>query len=219
MMIKLRNATTAVLVALSAASCSDLPTATQRSQTQPHAPRAAMYLGISCPQSTLTVGTGMRCYAQTYNGTYVSAWWGSSNTSVATTGSGGAVYSVGAGTATIYASWSDGYQAYSGTRVITVVAAQPAVVSRVTVTSATVEPGGSVQLVARAYDANNNQITGKTATWSIDDPAIASITSGGVATGQSIGSTTARATIDGVAGAGTVTVEEYQEPMCGQYYC
>jgi hypothetical protein len=220
-MIRLRLVAAAALVPLLATSCTDLPSAVREPARTPRGPAMAMYLGISCGQSTLVAGTGMQCYARTFNGTYVSAWWGTSNTSVATV-SHGYIYGVAPGTATIYASWSDGYQAYSGTRVVTVVSgapSQPAVVSQVTVSSAVVEQGTAAQLVARAYDSNGQEITGRTATWSIDDPGIASISSSGVVTGQSLGSTTARATIDGVSGAGTVTVQEYQEPTCGQYLC
>ena len=138
---------------------------------------------------------------------------------VVSASSGGFLYGNSPGGATIYA-YSGGYSASAYVYVSPPPA--PAVVTSVTVTSVSVSPGQSAQLTARAYDQYGNQISGKTATWSIDDPGIAIISSSGVVTGQALGSTTARATIDGVAGAGTVSVEDYQEPdnpMCGQYFC
>jgi uncharacterized protein YjdB len=149
----------------------------------------------------------------------IQAWFGSDNTAVATVSAHGTVYAVAPGTAKITAGAMDGSYTYNGSILITVVSGQPAVVSSVSVSPATVEPGGAAQLTATAYDASYHVITGRAVTWSIDDPGIATITSSGVVTGQSVGSTTARAVIDGVEGSAVVTVQEYQDPMCGDYFC
>jgi hypothetical protein len=82
------------------------------------------------------------------------------------------------------------------------------VVSRVEVTPspASVGVGQSVQLTARAYDANNVQISGKTATWSSSNPSVASVGASGLLTGNAGGSATIYAGIDGVYGSVPVSV-------------
>lgn len=218
----LRLLAVTLVLPLLAASCADLPSS-PREQIQAPADGALAstvnYLFMGCPQLTITVGTTMTCTATLDNGIRVGGNWSSSNTAVVRASSGGQIYGVAPGKATIYVWWSNGYGTYSDRKTITVVSDAPAVVSRVTVTSAAVYLGWTAQLTARAYDQYGNEITGRPVTWSIDDPAIASISASGVVTGQSLGYTTARATIDGVGGAGTVSVQEYQEPMCGDYYC
>ena len=213
----LRLFAAAVMLPALAASCTDLPTEQARA---PQTPRAVVSgpFWINCT-SSLTVGGTGHCSAYSYSGGFVYPSYWSSNPGVVSANSGGFLYGNSPGSATIYAS-SGGYMASAGVYVAPPPA--PSVVTSVTVTSASVSPGTSAQLTARAYDQYGKLMSGKTATWSIDNPGIATITSTGVVTGQALGSTTARATIDGVAGAGTVTVEVYQEPsepMCGKYYC
>lgn len=213
----LRFLAAALMLPALAVSCSDLPTEQARA---PQAPRASVSgpFWINC-SATLVVGGSGWCTAYSYSGGFIYPSYFSSNPGVVSASSGGFLYGNSPGGATIYA-YSGGYSASAYVYVSPPPA--PAVVTSVTVTSVSVSPGQSAQLTARAYDQYGNQISGKTATWSIDDPGIAIISSSGVVTGQALGSTTARATIDGVAGAGTVSVEDYQEPdnpMCGQYFC
>ncbi|HEX7241052.1 MAG TPA: Ig-like domain-containing protein [Longimicrobiaceae bacterium] len=78
---------------------------------------------------------------------------------------------------------------------------------RVEVTAASVLQGGTVQLYATPYDANNNPIWWwGPVTWSSAAPSVASVNSSGVATGNAQGTATVYATIDGVVGSATVTV-------------
>jgi|GEM_PF-3208800 len=216
----LRLLAAALLIPALAASCADIPTS-QPEQAQAPEQGARLNTGsfwINCSGSVMVGGTGW-CSAYPYSGGFIYPSYWSSNPGVLQVYAGGTLVGVNPGTAWVYAS-SGGYM--SSTIVSVYAPPPPAVVSRVTVSSATVYPGGSAQLVARAYDASNNQITGRAVTWSIDNPGVATISASGVTTGQALGSTTARATIDGVAGAGTVWVEEYQEPeepMCGKYLC
>lgn len=66
--------------------------------------------------------------------------------------------------------------------------------------------GTSYQIVARGYDANGNgPVPGRPVTWSIDDPSVATISSTGVLSYVGTGTTTVRATIDGVQGTRSVT--------------
>lgn len=214
----LRLFSSALLLPLVAASCSDLATAPAREAPSDGAQKYVTgTLWVNCP-AVLTVGQGGSCSA-TFNGFFVSAMWYSSNPAVASV-SGGFVVARAPGVASI----SGSYNGQTSRSTIQVVAPpQPSVTTRVTVSAATVSVGGSAQLVLKVYDQYGKTMTGRPVTWSIDNPGIATIGAGGMVTGQTIGSTTARATVDGVAGAGTVTVQAEQEvpdnPMCGNVYC
>jgi len=214
----LRRFATVLLLPMLAVSCTDLTTSPKQIQAPKDGVRQSSgAFWINCSAS-LTVGQTGWCSAYSYSGGFVYPSYWSSNPGVASV-AGGTIFANNPGSAVIYAS-AGGYMSSSHVTVYPPPA--PAVVTQVTVTSATVYLGASAQLTARAYDQYGKQMSGKTATWTIDNPAIATISSTGVVTAQSLGSTTARATIDGVTGTGTVWVEEYQDPgnpMCGDYYC
>jgi hypothetical protein len=75
-----------------------------------------------------------------------------------------------------------------------------------------VNPDFFVLVTAVAYDVNGNEIPNKPAVWSIDNNSTASLdqTAGGTVgvRGQALGSTTVRATIDGVSASAPVNVTE-----------
>jgi hypothetical protein len=202
----LRSLAVALLLPL-LASCGDTPTQ-QQAKAPTGGPRKSGSFWMSCPFS-LPVGGQGHCSAYSFNGgsSYPTTWF-SSNPAVASV-SYGWVYARAPGSATITA-YDGGYMSSS---TVSVYSTAPAAVTKVTVNSATVYPGSTAQLTAKVYDQYGNQMTGKTVTWSIDAPAIATISASGVVTGVSVGSTTARAAVDGVTGAGTVTVATYQEPV------
>lgn len=85
---------------------------------------------------------------------------------------------------------------------------------QVPVASVTVTPsptavgvGRTAQLEARAFDADGEEITGRTATWSTADEAIATVTGTGLVTGVAPGGPVSiTATIDGVSGSAQVSV-------------
>ena len=215
----LRTLAAALLLPALAASCGDVnsPTAPAAPTAGPSKTTSSGNFYIVCSASIPVGGSG-HCSIYSYSGYPVySASWFSSNPGVASV-SGGFVYGRAPGTARITA-YSGGY---SSSSTVQVYATAPAVVNRVTVTSATVYPGTSAQLVARVYYQYGNQMSGQSVTWSIDAPSVATIDGGGMVTGQTLGTTTARATVGSVSGAGTVSVVEYvepEEPMCGNYYC
>lgn len=95
----------------------------------------------------------------------------------------------------------------TGTYSATFTIAQPAVAS-VTVTSAatSVVRGQTIQYTATTRDASNNVLTGRAVTWSSDNTAIATVSATGVVTGVAVGSTTIRATSEGIQGTRVVTV-------------
>lgn len=202
----LRSLLAMLLLPLLAASCADAPPTSPERVAAPVGPaRSYGDFYINCP-STLAVGEWGYCSAWSWSGgpAYPTSWWSSSGAVWVT--SSGSVYAASPGYATISAS-GNGYTAYAG---INVYAA--AYVASVTVSSATVYPGTTAQLTARVYDQYGNEMSGQSVAWSIDDPGVATISGSGVVTGHSVGSTTARATVDGVAGAGTVSVQQHQEP-------
>lgn len=131
-------------------------------------------------------------------------WTHSANGVASTTGTGDVVYinAVAVGTTTIYAN----VEGKIGSATLTVIAPPVVTTVQVTPSSASLQVGQSRQLTAKAYDQYGNVMSGKTATWSIDHPSVASISSGGNLQGVSTGSTTARATIDGVTATASVSV-------------
>ena len=139
--------------------------------------------------------------------------WTSSRTSVATvnpsSGTSTTATGVDAGSTTIRAT-VDGV---SGTATLTVTEPPP-VVARVTVSpsSPSIEEGETQRFTATAYESDNTVISGKTFRWTSSRTSVATVNpSSGVsttATGVDAGSTTIRATVDGVSGTATLTVTE-----------
>jgi WD40 repeat protein len=84
----------------------------------------------------------------------------------------------------------------------------PAAVASVHVTpaSASLVVGGTQSLAASARDAAGNALPGRPASWSSSAPAVASIDNAGLVTAVAAGSTTIRATVEGIVGTATITV-------------
>ncbi len=73
--------------------------------------------------------------------------------------------------------------------------------------SATVAVGRTSTLVAKAFDANGNELAGRSATWSSADDAVVTVSSSGAITGVSVGGPVGvTATIDGQSATAQVTV-------------
>lgn len=124
----------------------------------------------------------------------------SSNVKVATVSSDGIVTGVAPGTATITAT-SEGK---STTATVTV---QP-VVAYVIVSPDPVflKKGGTVLLTAKAYDATDHLIVGRTVTWASDDDHIATVNDSGLVAAKKAGKTTVTATVDGKTGTSSIQV-------------
>ncbi|MEI6740566.1 MAG: Ig-like domain-containing protein [Gemmatimonadaceae bacterium] len=82
----------------------------------------------------------------------------------------------------------------------------PVAVVSVIPAAPSVAVGMSQAMTAMARDAIGNALTGRLVYWTTGDPAIAAISTTGVVTGLSVGTTTITATVDGISASTTVTV-------------
>lgn len=125
----------------------------------------------------------------------------SSDVAVATVSANGLVSGITAGNATITAT-SGGK---TGTAQVTVT---PTPVATVIVSpgSPTILIGRTVPLLAQAYSATGQLLSGRPVIWSSGTPAVAQVSSGGIVTGIASGSSVVFASVDGVNGWATVTV-------------
>ncbi|MBC7893805.1 MAG: Ig-like domain-containing protein [Cytophagaceae bacterium] len=127
--------------------------------------------------------------------------WTSGGPSIATVSQSGLVTAIGPGSATILAA-SEGV---FGSVNITVTNVGVAIV-RVIPSNSSLQVGAQLQLTTQVLDANNNTITGKTASWVSSNQAIATVSSVGTVFGIAPGTVTITATVDGVSGIGTYAV-------------
>lgn len=72
--------------------------------------------------------------------------------------------------------------------------------------SAEIAVGRSQAFAATPRDENGNPVPGRDITWSVGDPAVASVDAGGVVLGLSPGTTTVTATSEGVPGSAGISV-------------
>jgi hypothetical protein len=88
----------------------------------------------------------------------------------------------------------------------------PPTVHTVVITASALELpiGGTLQLVANAFDESGIVIPGKKAVWTSSDPRIATVSDVGVLTGVAFGGTNVTATVDGLTGAQPFTVAGVQ---------
>lgn len=132
--------------------------------------------------------------------------WTSSNTAVATVDAGGLVTTIRPGSAIITAT-SEGTSDSRALRV------EAAAVARIEVTpeTATVRDSGPmagrrVQLAARAFDANNRELIGRSFSWSSNRTGIATVSANGLVIGRNEGVATITASSGGRSATATITV-------------
>ena len=127
--------------------------------------------------------------------------WASSNASVAPVDGNGVVTGLATGTATITAT----SRGTSGTSLITV---------RVPVASITISdpgtepvaPGATLQLTATAFDANGNQLPGRSFNWASSDQTVATVDNTGLVTGVAQGTANISASADGITASVQIRV-------------
>ncbi len=168
-------------------------------------------IAVSPASTNLTVGGTAQAsaVAKDANGNTLggqSFAWTSSNASVATVSSNGLVSAVGTGTASITAAASG----KTGSMSVSVTSAptSPAVVASVTVSLSTSSTtvGGTSQATAVAKDLNGVVISGKNATWTVGNTALATVSSSGLVNALAAGTVPVTATIDGKSSSTSLTI-------------
>src|SRR3989441_370585 len=79
-------------------------------------------------------------------------------------------------------------------------------VSSVSVASATVVTGNTVQLTATPQDANGTPLSGRVVTWASSNPAAATVSASGLVTAVAVGAATITATSEGKSATTAITV-------------
>ena len=169
-------------------------------------PPAVASVDVSAPGSDLQVGGTLQLNAtardakgNTLTGRTVA--WTSASSAIATVSNSGTVTGVAVGSAAITAT----VEGKTGSQTVNVVPPPVASVS-VTVASGNLQAGQTTQATAVTRDANNNVVTGRTISWSSTNAQIASVSTSGVVTALTAGSTTIIATAEGKSGSAQVTV-------------
>lgn len=137
--------------------------------------------------------------------------WSSGAPSVAAVSSAGVVTAAGVGNVIILA------QAEGRTGSATVIVRAPPIASvRVAPANASVEVGGTVDLVATVRDVNGAVVTGRSVAWASSTPAVATVSSAGRVTAVAAGTSTIIATVDGKSGTAQVLVSSPVVQTVGQ---
>lgn len=125
--------------------------------------------------------------------------WSSSNPSIATVSTTGVVSGVAAGAASITAS----AEGVTGSASVTVT---PVAVASVSLTPAldTLQLGETVQMTARTFAASGAELTGRAVGWQSLNPSVATVSASGLVSAVGSGTTTVRATSEGVTANATI---------------
>nr|MBA2340676.1 Ig-like domain-containing protein [Pyrinomonadaceae bacterium] len=120
-----------------------------------------------------------------------------------------------AGTAQLRATATFGAETITSDPATVTVNARPRVTRiEVTPSTATIIVGGTQQFTARAFDQNNQELSGVTFTFASSDPNVATININGLATGARAGTTQITASANGVTSSpATLTVNEPPPPV------
>jgi uncharacterized protein YjdB len=173
---------------------------------QSSSPASVFRIEVEVAPSSLVPGQKGQAYAVVYDSlgnvlSDQSVTWSTSNPSVATVSSTGEVTALTAGPVEVRAWRGD----RSGGKAVTV--AQPTVARvEVSLTSPSIV-GDTVRARATVYDPSDKVLQGRTVTWSTQNPQVASISTSGLLTALSAGTTAVSATVDGVVGEKTMTVQ------------
>jgi surface antigen len=177
-------------------------------------PAALVTIDVSSTSSSFPLGTTQQLFAtghftDGHTGDITNTvTWASASPQIVSITSKGVAAALAAGTATISAS-APGVAAsmLSGKAVLAVSAAQLTSIN-ISPTKPVIPLGSQQSLVAiGAFTDGSNQDLTQTVTWTVDKPDVASISLGGVATAQKVGTTSVRSSLQGVSGAAMLTVQ------------
>jgi uncharacterized protein YjdB len=135
--------------------------------------------------------------------------WASSNPAVASVSASGVVTAVAAGSANLTAT-VEGVDATA-----TVVVVRPVATVAVAPGNANLFVGRTLQLSASARDAQGTALTGRPVSWSVSDPAIATISATGLVTAVAPGTIAITATVEGVEASTGLTVVPLPPALTG----
>lgn len=79
-----------------------------------------------------------------------------------------------------------------------------------------IDIGGEQQFTAFVFGENDQELFGKSITWEVSDPTVASIDNSGLAIGLAFGFVTVTATAEGISGTATLFVQEGEGPRPGR---
>lgn len=173
----------------------------------PPAPVATVTVSLGA--SSVVAGSGTQATAvlraadnTTLTGRTVT--WSSSDATIATVSSSGAISTLRAGSVSITAT-SEGK---SGSAGLTVTAPPPAPVATVSVSlgASSIAVGAGTSATAVTRDAGGAVLTGRTVTWSSSNAAVATVNASGAVTAVGIGSASIIATSEGKSGSAGITV-------------
>ncbi|HEX8946227.1 MAG TPA: Ig-like domain-containing protein [Gemmatimonadaceae bacterium] len=129
--------------------------------------------------------------------------WASSDITVATVSASGLATALLVGSATITAASEGVTSTVGGAMTVT---PGPVATVAVTPSSATIAVNGTVQLTAKALDAQGNTVTGAVFTWQTSNGQVATVSSSGLVTGKKSGTATISAITSAKTGTSSITV-------------
>lgn len=179
-------------------------------------PPAVASVEVTAPSTDLQVGATLQlsATAKDVKGTALTGrpvTWTSSTTATASVSSAGLVTGVAAGPVTITATIGG----KTGSTSLTVTPQGVATVN-VTLAATTLLVGQTTQATVVTRDASNNVITGRTITYKSANTQIASVSTSGLVTALSPGSTTITATAEGKSGSAQFTVSSGNPDLAPQ---
>jgi trimeric autotransporter adhesin len=165
-----------------------------------------MTISVALSKSTIAIGQTSTATASLRDSSGATVTnkpvaWSTSNSTVASVNGAGLVIALAPGTSSISAA-ADGL---TGSQAVTVVLAPVATVV-VSPVSASLITGGTFQLSATTFDADNQLLSGRTVTWSSSNTSVASVSSSGLVTAAGTGSATVTATSEGKTATSAITV-------------
>src|SRR5688572_202344 len=168
--------------------------------------RKATSMSITPSSPSVSVGQQSQLVARVFDQNQVEMTgqaiaWTSSSTAVAAISSSGMLQAYSSGITTITATSG----LLSATVVASVVCTSVASV-RISPASASILWKATTTLVAEALDANGQVLAGRSATWSSQNPSVASVSSTGLVTGLDDGTSVVTANIEGKTASVLVTV-------------
>jgi uncharacterized protein YjdB len=191
--------TVAAVMAVASWACGG---STQPDATQPAV--ADIVVNPSAPTMTINSQLPLQALVRNAAGDLVpdaSVTWTVENEAIASVSPAGVVTAVGLGTTQVAAS----ARGKSGIATVTV---QRAPVASVVVVPNAVNAGigGTTQLIAKAYDASQNELAGRAMVWTTSNADVVTVDANGLVTAKAIGTATITATAEGKSGTSQFTI-------------